>query len=78
MRPLYEIARDILNDPALKGNARTYSEGYLRGLLEMSTVADDYYMESGGMMVAYALGNLTQYRGENARAYKLELKEHLK
>ena len=77
MRPLYEIAQDILADPALKGNARVYSEAYLVPMLSLYTVDDNYYADSGDSIVRYALGNLQHYRGDKAKALKAELKSHL-
>lgn len=76
-RPLYEIARDALSDPTLKGNARTYSEPYLEALLSCSTGHDMYYMDTADSCVRYALSNLTHWRGDSAKAIKAELKAHL-
>lgn len=77
MRPLCEIAVDILRDPALKGNSRVYATAYLEPMLSLSTVEDNYYADSGDSIVRYALGNLQHYRGDNAKALKAELKAHL-
>ena len=51
---------------------------YLKPMLSLTTVNENYGYDSGESVVLYALSNLSQYRGENARAYKAELKEHLK
>lgn len=77
MRYLYEIARDILHDPDLKGNSRVYASAYLEPMLTLETINDSYYLDSGESVVRYALANLTHYRGEKARTLKAELKEHL-
>ena len=77
MRPLHDIAFDILNDDALKGNTRVYSEAYLKPMLMLSTTQDMYYLDSWDSIVRYALANLTHYRGEKAKALKAELKAHL-
>lgn len=78
LRPLHEIAKDILADPELKGNTKSFAQPYLEAMLTMNTTDDDYYADSGTMVVSYCLGNLGHYRGEKARAFKVELKEHLK
>jgi hypothetical protein len=77
MRPLHDIARDILNDSRLSGNSRVYAEAYLEPMLYLNTVDDYYYLDSGDSIVRYALANLTHYRGEKARELKAELKSHL-
>ncbi len=78
MRTLPEIAQDILNDPALKGNARFYAEPYLKPLTYCYPGVEYYGADSVDMVVAYALSNLNYYRGENAKALKAELKGYLK
>lgn len=77
MRKICEIAYDILRDPALKGNSRTYATAYLQPMLNLNTIEDNYFADSGDSIVMYALANLNYYRGENARALKAELKAHL-
>ena len=77
-RCIHEIAKEALADPALKGNARTYSEAYLVPMTTMCYVTDVYGLDSGAHIVRYALSNLTSWRGDTARAIKAELKELLK
>lgn len=76
-RPLYEIAGDILDDPALKGNSRTFTRPYLNAMLSLTDTSQNYGADSGDMIVRYALSNLTHYRGDLARGYKAELMAHL-
>ena len=76
-RPLYSIAKDALDDPALKGNARVYARPYLTAMLSLSDTSDKYGMDDGDMIVRYALSNLTSWRGDIARSIKSELKGHL-
>jgi hypothetical protein len=76
-RPLYEIARDALMDPTLKGNARVYATPYLEALLSCETGHDRYYADTADSCVRYALSNLTYWRGDTAKAIKDELKAHL-
>lgn len=77
LRPLRDIATDILNDPALHGNSRYFAEAYLIPMLSLETTKDNYYLDSGDSIVRYALANLSYYRGEKARILKAELKAHL-
>lgn len=76
-RPLYEIAREALHDPALKGNARAWSMPYLQALMSCSSAIDRYFEDDARSLVAYALSNLTGWRGDTARRVKAELKAHL-
>lgn len=49
------------------------SKPYLRAIAD-----DNYGLEDPKMCVLYALNNLTQWRGEDARMVKLQLKESIK
>ena len=77
-RTLSEIAREALACDTLKGNTRIYAGAYLEPMTTLDTVHDTYGMDSGRSMVAYALSNLSAWRGDDARRIKAELKEHLK
>ncbi len=77
MRTLGQIARDALNDATLKGNARTWSTPYLHALTYCETIADTYGDDRADMVTAYALSNLSHWRGESARNVKAELRAHL-
>ena len=46
-------------------------------MLTMRTCEDRYGLEWGDMIVAYALNNLTPWRGEVAREVKAQLRQHL-
>jgi hypothetical protein len=76
-RPLSEIARTALNDPELKGLTREYALPYLSALMSCEVKTDQYLEESAGSLISYALGNLTNYRGQTARQVKTELRAHL-
>lgn len=76
-RPLHEIAQEALNCESLKGNTRTYSEAYLRPMLSLASVQENYGYDSGESIVIYALSNLQHWRGEDAKRIKAELKAHL-
>jgi hypothetical protein len=51
---------------------------YLDAMESLESIKDDYFMDSGRSVVAYALSNLTSYKGPLARAIKAELKRRLK
>jgi hypothetical protein len=76
VRPLHTIAGEILADPALKGNSRTYAEPYLRALRSVRSVTDAYGQDNGDSLARYAVSNLAHYRGETARRLKAELRAH--
>lgn len=75
--PLSYLANVALNDPTLKGNARTYALPYLDAMLVLDNTSQYYGMDSGDSIVRYALSNLTSWRGDTARTVKAELKRHL-
>jgi hypothetical protein len=47
-------------------------------MLNMRSCEDRYGLEYGDMIVAHALNNLMQWRGEKAREVKQLLNQHLK
>jgi hypothetical protein len=51
---------------------------YLDAMLSLNSIKDDYYYDSGRIIVIYFLANAATYRGETAKRIKLELKEILK
>jgi hypothetical protein len=75
MRPLYEIAREVRKEWK---NVYFGAVPYLDAMETLNNTSDDYGLDSGSSIVAYFLGNAAAFRGERARAIKLELKEHLK
>jgi len=77
LRPLHEIARDALSCVSLKGNTRTYSEAYLRPMLSLTSIQENYGYDSAESVVLYALSNLQHWRGDDAKRIKAELKAHL-
>lgn len=54
------------------------AEPYLDALSSLSDANESYGMDSGKSMIAYALSNLTSYKGPKARAIKAELKARMK
>ncbi len=77
LRPLHEIAHEAINSDSLKGNTRIYAEAYLRPMLSLTSVQENYGYDSGESIVLYALSNLQHWRGEDAKRIKAELKAHL-
>ena len=71
-RPLHAIAKDIVADLneqyPYTGQPRpswlSYAGPYIVAMAQLDSIDDDYYADS----------NLSQWRGETARAVKLELK----
>lgn len=76
-RPLYEIAREIQQDPAYKSSAWCAGP-YVSAMGAMTSVSDRYYEDDGESVVLYALSNLQSWRGPKAREIKAELKGMLK
>ena len=70
-RPLYEIAREIRSDWT---KVSPYAKPYLDAMSELSSIDDNYYLDSGRSVVLYFLSNASGWRGETARRIKAELK----
>ena len=83
-RPLSVIGMEIIVDINLQYKGKTrpswlaYASPYLMPLLELEDIEDNYYADSARTIVSYLLGNLTNWRGDTARAIKAELKGMLK
>ena len=71
-RSLNAIARDIRKDWGSKVNYA--ARPYLEAMLSLDSIQDSYYSDSGRSIVLYFLTNAGTYRGENAKAFKAELK----
>lgn len=74
MRSIREIAWDISNTWA---KVSPHAEPYLYAMMELGTVNDAYYLDSGREIVARFLCNAGTFRGPNARRLKAELNAHL-
>jgi|WetSurMetagenome_2_1015567.scaffolds.fasta_scaffold1000759_1 hypothetical protein len=55
-----------------------YAKPYLEAMACLNDIKDNYGADTGYSVVAYLLGNLSQYKGETAKAIKAELKKRLK
>lgn len=74
-RPLSTIAKEILADYHAQGKPVYYSAvPYVRAMLSLDSINDSYGDDSAKSIVAYALSNLSVWRGETARRIKAELK----
>ena len=71
VRTLNEIAKDIKKDWT-----KVYfgAVPYLDAMSTLSSINEDYGMDSGRSIVIYFLSNATTWRGEVARNIKKELK----
>jgi hypothetical protein len=79
-RPLNKIAAEILTlwrDTPPSPNVMRFSLPYVRAMLDLESCNDMYGLEYGDMVVAYAQSNMSNWRGEDARRIKAELKLHL-
>ena len=77
-RTLSAIATETLACDTLKGNARAWAGAYLEPMTTLDTIHDTYGQDSARSIVAYALSNLSAWRGDDARRIKAELNAHLK
>lgn len=74
-RPLHEIAKDIIADwKPINPAARPY----VYAMMNLTLMTDMYGHDSGSYVVNYFLGNAGTWRGEKARAIKLELNKMIK
>lgn len=77
IRPLYEISREIQQDPAYRASAWCAGP-YVSAMGGLCSISDRHYDDDGRTVVLYALSNLSQYRGDTARRVKAELRQALK
>lgn len=70
-RPLYQIARDIYKAwPKVNYAAKPY----LEAMRDLSSINDKYGYDDARSIVLYFLSNAASFRGDQAKALKLELK----
>jgi hypothetical protein len=71
VRPLYVIARDIYQAwPKVNYAAKPY----LEAMTELTSIDDKYGYDNARSIVLYFLSNASSFRGDEAKALKLELK----
>ncbi len=73
-RPLRDIAQEIYQDWR---PVSPYAKPYLEAMSTLSSIDDNYMMDSGRSVVAYFLSNASQWKGETAKRIKAELKKML-
>lgn len=81
VRPLYEIANDIKKDwkaTAKDGKIYFGAVPYLDAMMSLTTINDNYIMDSGRSIVNYFFANANSYRGGRSKELKAELKAMLK
>lgn len=71
VRPLYVIARDIYKAwPKVNYAAKPY----LEAMVDLTSIEDKYGYDNARSIVLYFLSNASSFRGDQAKALKLELK----
>lgn len=71
VRPLYVIAQDIYKSwPKVNYAAKPY----LEAMTELTSIEDKYGYDNARSIVLYFLSNASSFRGDQAKALKLELK----
>ncbi len=75
IRPINQIAREIKADWK---NPYFGAVPYIEAMLELDSIDDDYFLDSGKSVVLYFLANSNQWRGDTARRIKAELKAAIK
>jgi hypothetical protein len=58
-------------------NVNYAAQPYLKAMLSLSDINDNYYQDDGRSIVAYFLSNASSWKGEVAKAVKTELKNRL-
>ena len=74
-RPIYQIAKEIKDDWK---NIFFRAKPYLDAMFALTSIDDNYGMDSVQSIINYFLGNARAWRGETARRIKAELKEMVK
>jgi hypothetical protein len=71
-RPLHVIASEIKKDWQ-----KVYfgAVPYLDAMRTLTNITDNYGMDTGKSIVLYFLSNATSWRGDKAKAIKIELKK---
>ena len=76
VRPLHEIATEITEDWGSK--VSPYAKPYLDAMFSLTSINEDYFLDSAKSVVLYFLSNAQGWRGETARRVKAELKSMVK
>jgi hypothetical protein len=73
-RTIAAIASDIVDAHREAGKRPPYLDAYVRPMLYLEKVTDNYFSDDGEYVVIYALSNLQHWRHPKAKALKDELK----
>jgi hypothetical protein len=73
-----EVVREDWRDKNGKPIVNFAAEPYLGAMSSLTSIKDMYYQDTGSDVVARFLCNANSWRGEVAKAVKLELKNRLK
>lgn len=73
-RPIYDIAQEIYQDWR---PVHPYAKDYLDAMTSLNSIDDRYMFDSGREIVTRFLSNASQWKGENAKRIKAELKNML-
>lgn len=71
VRPLYVIARDIYK---VWPKVNYAAKPYLEAMADLTSIEDKYGYDNARSIVLYFLSNASSFRGDEAKALKLELK----
>ena len=71
VRPLYVIARDIYK---VWPKVNYAAKPYLEAMADLTSIDDKYGYDNARSIVLYFLSNASSFRGDEAKALKLELK----
>ena len=74
-RPISRIAYDVM---AHWPNPYFGAKPYLRAMLSIADINDDYGADNAKSIVLYFLSNASTWRGPDAKRIKAELKDMLK
>ena len=74
-RSISQIASEIANDWKPVNYA---AKPYLQAMYQLDDINDKYGMDSARSIIAYFLSNAAQWKGEKAKAIKLELNKMIK
>lgn len=74
-RAIHSIARDITREWK---NVYFGAVPYLNAMKSLNSISENYYEDSSESVIIYFLANAQTFRGEQARALKLELNNLLK
>ena len=70
VRPLYEIADEIVGDWS---KPSIHAQPYIEAMQSLGSINDTFWLDSARSVVVYFLANAQGWRGDTARRIKKEL-----